>query len=54
MTLKMPGINAKVVRDNVLITLIDVVQRFPQKRQLIKLHSQKLATPQNLAHSTRN
>ncbi len=28
---KIPGIDAKIVRDDVVIALIDVVQRFPQK-----------------------
>ncbi len=31
MTPKIPGIDAKIVRDDVVIALIDVVQRFPQK-----------------------
>ena len=44
MPAKIPGIDAKRVRDRVLTTLSDVVQRFHQKNDIIKFHCQKLAT----------
>jgi hypothetical protein len=34
----MPEISTEVVRDYVVVTMNDVVQRFSQKSQVIKVH----------------